>query len=240
MNSTQDYFRRALNISSPTLIEQVAQLIEENPITPSNPIPFTDRPLNNQEASFSPLNPSTPSPTSASPPPNVPPPQPSVSSNHSTFPAESESPYDQITTLLRTLKKLLHIDFDLRERQTAYNKKRQYKVFSQVRRKTRAICQMMRSKEAALSTAQLAQLAHSVCLLRMKDFAVHAQSTLSELSRIAARLHKERHESTLRASQAAADNTTTQGNTHSDREIRHRVTMEPSPRQGISHFIMPV
>lgn len=229
MDSTQDYFTTAMNISSPTLIAQFAQLIEENSIAPLDPISFADRPLNDQEASFFPF--STSSPTFASPP--------SVGSNHSASPAKSESPYDQITTLLRTLKKLLHIDFDLRERQTAYNKKRQYKVFSQLRRKTRAICQMMRSKEAALSTAQLSQLAHSVCLLSMKDFAVQAESTLSELSRVATRLHTERYESVPRASQAVADNSTTQGNTHSYREDRYRITVEASSRDGIPTFIIP-
>jgi hypothetical protein len=233
-NSTQDYFTAEMNMPSPTLIEHLTQLIRASPMTPSNPIFFTDRPLNDQEASFFALNSSTPLLMPASPQPYVPPRPSSVISNHFTSPANSEAPYDQIITLLRTLEKLLHIDCDLRERQTAYNKKRQHKVFSQLRRKTRAICQIMRTKEAALTDGQLAQLAHSVCLMRMKESAVHAQSTLGELSRVTSRLHGERHESGTRASQAVAEHSALQG------EIRYRVTNSASPTQGIRLFIMPI
>ena len=177
---------------------------------------------------------------SASPPLNVAPPMSSVSSNPATSPADSEPPYDQITTLFRTLKKLLHINFDLRGRQTAYNKKRQYKVYSQLRRKTRAICQLMRSKEAALSLAQLSQLAQSICLLRMKEFALHADSTLHELTRVITRLHRERQEGVSKASQAVVENTTSQGNSRSHTIRWEGDTAEHSSGARVSGFVMPV
>lgn len=245
MKSIQDHFTSELDMSfparfaSPSLITQATQIIAADPTIPTDPFYFTDRLLNNQEASFSSLNRSTPQVMPASPPPNVAPPPPSVASYRPTSPANNEPPYDQITTLLCTLKKLIHIDFDLRDRRSAYNKKRQTKVFSQLRRKTRAICKIMRRKHAALSTAQLSQLAGSVCLLKMKHYAEQALSTLQELSRVITRLHRERQESAPRASPAAAENSTTQGETRVYTIDRERDTDEDPSAGNISRFVMP-
>jgi len=199
-------------MSSPTLSEQFAQLIEADPPFHSDTqIPSLQReqflflyhPLNDEEASNSSSNSTTPLLMSATPhhsQSNAPSPSSSVISNRSVCSANTKKTYDQIITSLTTLEKLLHIDFDLRDRQTAYNKKRQRKVFGQIRRKIRAICRILRSKEAALTTGQLSQIAHSVSVTRMKESSVHAEPTLREASRVVHGLLEQRDRNRLTVS----------------------------------------